>query len=59
MSDIKRVIEIEKKYPQLKLKYGFNHRYHHSVQAALRLIKSGEFGDVINLRGVYGKKQYS
>ena len=55
VADIESVIEVEKRYPRLKLKYGFNHRYHHSVQAALGLVESGEFGDVINLRGVYGK----
>jgi predicted dehydrogenase len=37
--------------------YGFNHRYHESVQDALRLIHSGEFGRIINMRGVYGKSK--
>jgi predicted dehydrogenase len=37
--------------------YGFNHRYHESVQDALKLIRSGEFGRIINMRGVYGKSQ--
>jgi len=57
VDDIKRVIEIEKQHPGLKLKYGFNHRYHDSVIEALRIIRSGELGDVINLRGVYGKSR--
>ena len=35
--------------------YGFNHRYHDSVQEALRIWRSGELGHVINMRGVYGK----
>jgi predicted dehydrogenase len=55
VSDIVSVIEIEKKCPDLKLMYGFNHRYHHSVQDALKLVHSGELGKVINIRGVYGK----
>jgi len=55
VSDIKRVIETEKKHPKLLLKYGFNHRYHNSVREALRIIKSGDLGEIINLRGVYGK----
>ena len=55
MEDIKKVVEIKKKYPSLFLKYGFNHRYHDSVREALRIIKSGELGEIINLRGVYGK----
>ena len=37
--------------------YGFNHRYHDSVQEALRLIRSEELGKIINMRGVYGKSQ--
>ena len=35
--------------------YGFNHRYHESVQDALRILRSGELGRVINMRGMYGK----
>ncbi len=57
VDDIVSVIEVEKKYPNLKLMYGFNHRYHDSVQEALRIIKSNKFGKVINLRGVYGKSK--
>lgn len=57
VDDIKQVIEAEKKHPELKLKYGFNHRYHESVKEALRIIQSGELGEVLNLRGVYGKSR--
>ena len=57
MADIERVIAVEKRHPQLKLKYGFNHRYHDSVTEALRIARSGELGGVINLRGVYGKSK--
>ena len=53
--DIIRVIDIEKQKPDLKLMYGFNHRYHYSVQDALKLVHSGEMGKIINMRGVYGK----
>ena len=55
VSDIIRVIDIEKQKPDLKLMYGFNHRYHYSVQDALKLVHSGEMGKIINMRGVYGK----
>jgi predicted dehydrogenase len=57
VEDIKRVIDVEKKKSKLKLKYGFNHRYHDSVKLALEKIKSGELGSVINVRGVYGKSR--
>src|SRR5713101_4919618 len=55
LADIARVIECEKRHAGQKLKYGFNHRYHDSVREALRIVRSGELGRVINLRGVYGK----
>ena len=57
VSEIRRVINHEKRHPKLKLMYGFNHRYHHSVQEALQVIRSGELGKILNLRGVYGKSK--
>lgn len=57
VSDIEKVIDVASKYPDLKLMYGFNHRYHESVQDALKLIRSGELGRIINMRGVYGKSK--
>lgn len=57
LNDIVRVIACEKKHPGLKLKYGFNHRYHESVREALRIVRSRELGPVINMRGVYGKSK--
>lgn len=57
VEDIKKVIEAESKFPLLKLKYGFNHRYHDSVREALRIIRSKELGEIVNMRGVYGKSR--
>lgn len=57
MADLKRVIDCERKFPKLKLKYGFNHRYHDSVKDAIALISSGHLGRMINMRGVYGKSK--
>lgn len=57
VADVEEVIEVEKKHPGQILKYGFNHRYHESVREALRIINSGELGEVINMRGVYGKSK--
>jgi predicted dehydrogenase len=57
VAEVERVIEAEHKHPGLLVKYGFNHRYHHSVRAALELIQSGELGEIVNLRGVYGKSK--
>lgn len=57
VKDIERVMEAEKANPGLLLKYGFNHRYHESVKTALSIIRSGELGAVLNMRGVYGKSK--
>ena len=57
VEDIREVCETEKKFPHLKLKYGFNHRYHDSVRTALSVVETGELGKIINIRGVYGKSK--
>lgn len=55
VSDIAAVIACETRHPNLKLKYGFNHRYHDSVRDALALVRGGELGRILDLKGVYGK----
>ena len=57
VADIERVIETERRHPGRKLMYGFNHRYHESVREALRILRSGELGRMINMRGMYGKSK--
>jgi predicted dehydrogenase len=55
VQDIINVRKAEFKNKSLKLKYGFNHRYHNSVQKAKQIIDQNLFGEIINFRGVYGK----
>lgn len=57
VESVANVLEIKNKHPDLKLKYGFNHRYHDSVREAMRVLKSGRLGEVVNVRGVYGKSK--
>ena len=57
LRDIVCVIRRERQHPGLKLKYGFNHRCHESVREALRIMESGDLGQVLNLRGVHGKSK--
>jgi predicted dehydrogenase len=57
VADIVAVREVEARNPHVKLRYGFNHRYHDSVIDAHRIITSGELGTVVDLRGVYGKSK--
>jgi len=53
LSPIKKLI----KGTNLKLKYGFNHRYHSSVLKALEIINSKDFGKIVTMRGIYGKSK--
>ena len=55
VEDIEAVRAVEAQRPRQKLKYGFNHRYHDSVRDALRIIRGGELGRVLDLNGIYGK----
>lgn len=57
LDDIVRVIRCERRHPAVRLMYGFNHRYHDSVADALRIVRGGELGELISLRGVYGKSK--
>jgi predicted dehydrogenase len=57
LADVARVLQCARRHPRSKLMYGFNHRYHDSVREALRIVRRGELGPVINLRGVYGKSK--
>jgi predicted dehydrogenase len=38
-----------------KLVFGFNHRFHPGIQRARTIINTGRFGEILWLRGVYGK----
>jgi len=48
------VIEVEKRTGKV-LKYGFNHRFHYSVMEAKKIINDGSLGNILWMRGVYGK----
>jgi predicted dehydrogenase/phosphoheptose isomerase len=52
VSEMKRALHA---HPDLKLKFGFNHRYHDAVLEAKRRIDTGKLGRVLWLRGRYGK----
>lgn len=41
--------------PGLKLKFGFNHRYHDAVIEAKKRVDSGTYGKILWMRGRYGK----
>lgn len=55
LSDIENIIAAERRNPGLKLKFGFNHRYHAGIREAKRIVSSGRLGRILWVRGVYGK----
>ena len=55
VDEVLDIIACIKRYPKLKLKYGFNHRYHDSVKKVKEIIDSKKYGEVMSFRGVYGK----
>jgi len=55
LTELNEMIEAEKRNPQLKLMFGFNHRHHDSMIYAKKVIGSGELGKILWLRGRYGK----
>lgn len=55
LQDIKEIREAEKCSPRCKLMFGFNHRYHPGIQRAKQLIARGNLGEILWLRGLYGK----
>lgn len=57
VDEVRQVIAVERRHPGLKLMYGFNHRYHDSVRDALEILRTGQLGRVIGMRGVYGKSK--
>ena len=48
---------MKKNHPNLKLISGFNHRFHNSIIDALDITRSKKLGNIINLRGIYGKSK--
>lgn len=55
LSELYPIKDYLAKNSNLKLMYGFNHRFHASVIDAHKIIKTGNLGKVVNLRGIYGK----
>jgi len=55
VEELESVIAAEARHPGTRLMYGFNHRYHESVVDGLEILRSGDLGAVIGLRGLYGK----
>jgi len=56
LKEMLNVVKVEKKSKAL-LKYGFNHRYHGSIKYAKKIIQKKILGNILNIRGLYGKSK--
>ncbi len=54
LADALRMQEAQRQTGKV-LKFGFNHRMHESIIEAKALVDSGTLGDIVCIRGVYGK----
>lgn len=59
LEDVERILAAEQRNPGLVLKFGFNHRYHFGIQEAKRIVDSEIYGNILWMRGVYGKAEGS
>ncbi len=59
MADIEKIMEAEKRNPGQILKIGFNHRYHFGIMEAKKIVDSGKYGNILWMRGIYGKAEGS
>ena len=59
MNDIARIMEAQKRNQGLVLKFGFNHRYHNGIIEAKKVVDSKKYGDILWMRGIYGKAEGS
>ncbi len=53
--DVEMMLKAEKDNLGIKLKFGFNHRYHQAVLDAKSIIDQGRLGKILWMRGIYGK----
>ena len=56
LKELRPVIKLAKN-STLKIKYGFNHRYHASIVKAFKIINSKRLGNIVAMRGLYGKSK--
>lgn len=55
LADVQRICAAEAANPKMTLLFGFNHRHHPGITDAKAIIDSGSLGEIVTLRGVYGK----
>jgi len=55
IEEVKAIRDASKRNPGIKVKFGFNHRYHEAIVEAKAIVDKGRFGKTLWMRGIYGK----
>jgi len=55
LEDVKNIENAVKRNQNIKVKFGFNHRYHEGIIEAKAIVDKGRLGKIMWMRGVYGK----
>ena len=55
LAEVYEMKKAAQNFPDLKVKFGFNHRYHQTVMLAKERIETGNYGNILWMRGRYGK----
>lgn len=55
LEDVKAIQRSSINNPSIKVKFGFNHRYHEGVKEAKSIVNSARLGNIMWMRGIYGK----
>ena len=55
LEDVEDMKKAEENNLGTKLIFGFNHRYHPGILRAKALVETGQIGDIVSIRGLYGK----
>jgi predicted dehydrogenase len=55
LEDIQRILDAERKHPELKVMFGFNHRHHPAILESKAIVDARRMGRIMWLRGLYGK----
>lgn len=53
--DVEKMMAAQKRNKKVKLKFGFNHRYHQALLEAKSIVDKGRLGKILWMRGIYGK----
>ena len=55
IKDVEMMLKAEEVNRGVKLKFGFNHRYHQAIGDAKAIIEQKRLGKILWMRGIYGK----